>query len=345
MPGTITKTSAELRRLSQDFLAAVGTPPDLALAVTESLVGAHLAGHDSHGMQNLPGYLNSARNGRIQPAVQPRVTSRQTATAVVDGGWGWGQPAARLATETAIEIAMEYGVSAVVIQRCHHIGRVGEYVETMAGVGMTGIVLANVGAAVAPHGGSERRLGTNPIAWAAPTADPQQPLLLDFATSTVAGGKLHLARAREQQTIPAGLILDDEGRPSTRLEDFFAGGVLLPSGGHKGYAMGVMMEVLGGVLSGGSPSCLPGYYGGNGTLVIALHIARFRPLSGFIEQVEQLSDALKNTRPAQGFEEVLLPGEPEARARRQRGEQGIPLPESTWQELCVLATQLGVSIS
>jgi LDH2 family malate/lactate/ureidoglycolate dehydrogenase len=344
MTQTIVRTPAVLQRLGEELLMAVGAPPDLATAVAASLVEANLAGHDSHGMQNLPGYLNAARDGRLQPAARPQVTGRQAATATIDGGWGWGQPAARLATETAIALAEEFGVSAVVIKRCNHIGRVGQYVEIMARAGMTGIVLANAGPAVAPHGGAERRLGTNPIAWAAPTADPERPLLLDFATSTVAGGKLRLAQIRGQQTIPPGLILDAGGRSSTRLDDFFAGGALLPAGGHKGFAMGVMLEVLGGLLSGGSPACLPSYAGGNGTLLIAFHIARFQPLDGFIEQVEQFSATLKNTRPAEGFDEVLLPGEPEARARLQRREHGIPLPEPTWQELCDLAAQLGVMI-
>ena len=109
--------------------------------------------------------------------------------------------------------------------------------------------------------------------------------------------------------------------------------------------MGVMMEVLGGLLSGGSAACLPGYAGGNGTLLIAFNIARFQPLAGFIEQIEQFSAALKSTRPAKGFDEVLLPGEPETRARQQRRDHGIPLPEPTWQELCDQAAHLNVSPS
>jgi uncharacterized oxidoreductase len=273
------------------------------------------------------------------------VTGRDGATAVVDGGWGWGQPAARLATETAISLAREYGISAVIIERGHHIGRAGEYVETMAAAGMTGFVSANSGLGVAPYGGTERRLGTNPFAWAAPTADPERPLLFDFATSMVAGGKLHLARAKGEETVPLGLILDTTGRPTTRLEDYFEGGPLLTFGGHKGYGMSVMSEVLGGVLSGGSPSILPGYKGGNGTLIIALRIAHFQPVASFIEKVGELTSALKSTRPAEGVDEVLLPGEPEICARELRGESGIPLPEATWRELCDQAAALGVAVS
>jgi LDH2 family malate/lactate/ureidoglycolate dehydrogenase len=344
MSQTITQTVAVLQQLGKDLLVAAGTPLDLATAVAESLVEANVSGHDSHGMQNLPGYLNAARAGRVQPAIRAAVTSRQAAIATVDGGWGWGQPAARLATETAIALADEFGVSAVVIRRCNHIGRAGQYVEIMSRAGMTGIVLANAGPAVAPYSGTERRLGTNPFAWAAPTADPQRPLLLDFATSTVAIGKLALAQASGQQAVAPGLLLDIEGHPSTTPDDFFTGGSLLPFGGHKGFAMGVMLEVLGGALSGGSPSCLPGYNGGNGTLLVAFNIASFQPLDSFVEQVEQFSAALKSTRPAEGFDEVLLPGEPEARARRQRREHGVSLPASTWAELRDQAAQFGVTI-
>src|SRR5689334_22900899 len=173
---TRTFSAPALQRLAESMLEAVGTPSDLANVVAESLLAANLAGHDSHGMQRIVSYVSFARSGRVAPAARATVVSHHQATATVDGQWGWGQPAARLATETAIAVAAEYGVGAVTIQRCNHIGRVGEYVETMARAGMTGIVLCNAGPAVAPYGGRERRLGTNPFAWAAPTADPERPL-------------------------------------------------------------------------------------------------------------------------------------------------------------------------
>ncbi|HWE64199.1 MAG TPA: Ldh family oxidoreductase [Chloroflexota bacterium] len=340
---TSTISAAALLRLATSLLEAADTPSDLAHIVAEALVDANLAGHDSHGVMRLPTYVRLVRAGKVKPAARPAVAGRQQAMATVDGHWGWGQPAARLATETAIALATEYGIGAVTIHRCNHIGRIGEYVEIMARAGMTGMVLCNAGPAVVPHGGRERRLGTNPFAWAAPTADPERPLMLDFATSAVAEGKLQVAQAKEQQIAP-GLIVDAQGRPTTSLDDFYAGGALLPFGGHKGYGLSVMVEILGGALSGSAPSSLPEYGGGNGTLLIALDIATFQPLERFVDQSSQFAATIKDTQPAPAFDEVLLPGEPEARSRQQRAANGIPLPEQTWSELHDLAAQLGLSI-
>jgi uncharacterized oxidoreductase len=336
-------TAPALQRITVAILSAAGTPDDLAQVVAEALVSANLAGYDSHGVMRLPSYVGAIQAGHIKPAERAEVSSGDQATATVDGRWGWGFPAARLATETAIALAREFGVGAVTIQHCNHIGRVGEYVETMARAGMTGIALCNAGPAVAPHGGRERRLGTNPFAWAAPTDNPERPLLLDFATSVLAGGKLEVARARGQ-TIKPGVIIDAEGHPSISPDDFFRGGALLPFGEYKGYAMGVMVELLAGALSGAGPSCLPDYDAGNGTLIIAINIATFQPLAKFVDQATRFAAVVGDSHAAPGSAGVLLPGDPAAAARRQRGDTGIPLPAATWQELHDLAARLGLRI-
>ncbi len=344
IPGTEKRIAAEaLQRITQAILTAAGTPDDLAQIVAESLVEANLAGYDSHGTMRLPTYARMIQAGHIKPAQRAEVSGRHQATATVDCGWGWGMPAARLATETAIALAREFGIGAVTIQRCNHIGRVGEYVEIMARAGMMGIALCNAGPAVAPYGGRERRLGTNPFAWAAPTADPEHPILLDFATSVLAGGKLEVAHAKGQNMKP-GVLIDAEGQPSVVPNDFFSGGALLPFGEYKGYAMGVMVELLGGALSGAGPSCLPEYDNGNGTLIVAFNIAAFQPLAQFVDQATRLSAAVGSSQPAPGSAGVLMPGDPAAEARRQRGLNGIPLPAATWQELRDLAAQLGLGI-
>src|SRR5215213_5394332 len=164
-----------LRRICQEVSVAVGTPPDIALAVTESLVEANLAGHDSHGMLRLPWYVRSIRQGTIHADARAAVIRRSGATAVVDGALGWGQPAARLAAQTAIEIAAEAGVGAVTIVNCNHIGRVGDYVATIARAGLIGIALCNASPVVAPYGGYRPVMGTNPFAWAAPRGPGQPP--------------------------------------------------------------------------------------------------------------------------------------------------------------------------
>src|SRR5262245_252560 len=148
-----------LRRLAQAIIEAPGTPPGAAQAVSESLVEANLMGHDSHGVLRLPQYIELVRVGAVQPQATPKVTAQQGATAQVDGAFGWGQPSARLATQTAIALAADHGIGAVTIVSCNHIGRVGEYVETIARAGMIGMAFCNAGPAVAPYGGYQRVMG------------------------------------------------------------------------------------------------------------------------------------------------------------------------------------------
>lgn len=334
--------AAALRDLAQHILEAAGTPPDIALVVADTLVEANLVGHDSHGVIRLNVYVRFVRQGRVRPDARPSLMSGSQAAARVDGAWGWGQMAATLATQTAIELAREHGVAAVTISHCNHVGRLGRYVETIARAGMAGMACCNADVAVAPYGGRQALLGTNPFAWAVPRGPEQPPLLLDFATSGVAEGKLQVARAKGEQLQP-GLILDREGRPSRDPEDFYSGGVLLPFGGHKGYAMSLLIELLGGALSGAAPSALSEYDGSNGTLLLAIDIARLVPMSQFVDQVEALASLLKASPPADGFGEVLLPGEPEAVERRRRSEQGITLPQRTWEEIQALASELSVA--
>lgn len=333
-------SAAALGRLTMSILEAAGTPPDLASIVAESLVGANLAGHDSHGVMRLLSYVGFVRAGHVRPAARPEVAHRRQAMAIVDGRWGWGQPAARLATETAMALATEHGIGAVTVQHCNHIGRLGEYVESMTRAGMMGLALCNAGHVVVPYGGRDRRLGTNPFAWGAPTAAPEQPIVLDFATAAVAEGKLRVALAKGQPIAP-GLIVDAQGHPSTIPDDFYSGGALLPFGGHKGYALSVLVELLAGALSGAAPSCLPEYDGSNGTLIVAFNIADFRPLESFVDQAQRFRTTITDSRPAEGFGAVALPGDPEAAERRQRLESGIPLPAQTWSDLTTLAAQLG----
>lgn len=335
---------AYLQQLTEAILAALGTPADSATIVAESLVGGSLAGHDSHGLQLLPYYARMARAGAVKVAARPEVSSRSGATATIEGGWGWGQPSARLATRTAMSLAADHGVGAVTVQHCHHIGRVGEYPEIMAAGGMTGIVLCNSGPGTVPHGGRDKRLGTNPIAWAAPSSNPEQPLLLDIATSAVAAGKIAVARAKGVAAVAPGLLVDANGNPTTSPDDYFAGGALLPMAGHKGFGLGTMVEILGGALSGGSPSCLPEYHDGNGPLFVAFRIGAFVPEHRFVRQVDEYVSAIKASRPAHGVDEVLLPGEPEARARKSRSAEGIPLADATWRAICDVAAECGVSV-
>jgi len=330
-----------LRRICQEVSVAVGTPPDIALAVTESLVEANLAGHDSHGMLRLPWYVRSIRQGTIHADARAAVIRRSGATAVVDGALGWGQPAARLAAQTAVELAAESGVGAVTIVNCNHIGRLGEYVASMARAGMIGIALCNSSPVVAAYGGYRPVLGTNPLAWAAPRGGGHAPVVLDFASSIVAEGKLRVARANGAVLAP-GLIVDATGAPSLDPADFYAGGALHTFGLHKGSGLSVMIELMARGLAGVDLS-QPEHHGHNGTLMLALRIGSFASEQQFLGAAERLFGQIAISPPAAGFDAVLLPGEPELRMREQRLANGIPIAESTWDELVALATECGVS--
>jgi LDH2 family malate/lactate/ureidoglycolate dehydrogenase len=203
--------------------------------------------------------------------------------------------------------------------------------------------MCNTEPVVAPYGGRQGRVGTNPMAWGIPRGLGREPLLVDFATSGVAEGKLRLARDKGERVAP-GLIVDRDGHQSTEPADFYAGGALLPFGGHKGYGIGVMIELVAGALSGMGPSVSAEYQGGNGTLLLALAIGHFVPVDQFTAQAEVLSEKIKATPTAEGFEEVLVPGEPEMRARRQRLAAGISLPEQTWQDIQALASELHATL-
>lgn len=329
-----------LLRLSHDVIVALGTPDDLAAAVAESLVEANLRGHDSHGVLRLPWYVRFVSDGRVLPAARPGVALRRGAIARIDGGLGWGQPAARLAAATAVEQAAEHGIGMAIIERGNHIGRVGEYVEAIANAGMVGMAWCNASASVAPFGGRQRLMGTNPFAWAAPRGPKHGPLVLDFATSVVAEGKLRVARAAGRR-LDAGQILDAAGNPSQNAEDFYAGGALLPFGLHKGSGLSLMIELLARSVAGVEHG-RPEYRGYNGTIMLAMDLAGLADMDAYIDAAERFCAAVETSTPVDGVERVLLPGQPEEYARIQRLAEGIPLADQTWNEICACAADLNV---
>jgi len=333
----------ELRRIAQEVLQAAGTPADLAKIVGDSLVDANLAGHDSHGILRLPGYVSFVRRGDVQPAARATVTHRDRATARVDGAWGWGQPAMQLATETAIELAAAHGVSCVAVNRCFHIGRIVPYVEAVARAGFIGIGMSNAGPAVAPHGGRRRMLGTNPFGWAVPRGKGKEPLSFDIATAGIAEGKLQLARAKGRQ-VPPGVLVTAEGRPSIDPNDFFGGGAILPFGGHKGYGVNLLAQVLGCWLAGMDTSRFEGPAGANGPVIVVIDIHPFVSQERFREEIDALCARIVSSPPAEGVEAVLLPGDQTIATRREREAAGIPVTKTTWTHVTAVAAELGVSL-
>lgn len=333
--------AAHLIEIGAWLLEAVGASAETARLVSRSLVEGNLTGHDSHGVIRLVQYVRAIERGQINPRAEPEIVRENATTALVDAHWAFGQVAARRSMELAIAKARQYSVAAVGLRNSAHIGRLGEYVLMAVEHGMIGFMTCNSSLLTAPYGGVDRVFGTNPFAYAFPRSGT--PFLMDFATSVTAEGKLRVAMARGVP-IPEGQILDRNRRPTTNPADFYDGGVLLPLGGHKGYGLLMVADLLGGALTGHGCTALPEHTTGNGVFMMAIDITAFCSVAELTETVDRLAAHIKAGNRAPGFDEILIPGEPEARAREQRLRDGIAVPESVWQEIAAVAGQYGLSL-
>lgn len=341
-------TQEQLQKITTDIFQAGGVPSDEAPIIAELLVASNLAGHDSHGVLRIPQYMGLIASGLIQPGA-PMETERETLShAVINGNWGFGHVIAQRAMSLAIEKAKSSTISAISVYNCNHIGRIGSYPMMAAEAGMVGITLVNAGGTalyVAPFGGRDGRLATNPIAIATPTRKGQ-PMLLDITSSVVAQGKIRVALNRGE-SVPLGWLMNSEGEPTQNPQDLMKSppGALLPLGGivgHKGYALGLMIDILGGALSGAGCSGSGNTRLQNGVLMIVLDIANFTPLDDFYDHVDGLITHVKASPPAPGFEEILTPGEIEARQTEQRLREGIPIDDETWRQIRETAAEVGI---
>jgi uncharacterized oxidoreductase len=333
----------DLLRFLAEAISALGSPRAHAEAVAAHLAGANLCGHDSHGLIRLKQYRDHVREGRIDPAAEPRVIRDLPATALLDGNRAWGQVAAGRAMETAVEKARRHGVAAVSVRGAYHIGRAGVYPLAAARRGLIAQLWTNGHgiARVAPWGGLDARLATNPIAIAVPTAG--EPVLVDITTSVVAEGKVRLARDAGKP-IPEGWVLDAAGAPSKDPAALYAGGTLLPLGGregHKGYGLSLIVDLLGGILSGAGAGFMTREVG-NGLFIQVTDPEAFGPRAEFLARVEEFLSYVRSSRPAPGVAAILLPGEPEARIEAERRRDGIPIPGPIWAEAAAVARELGV---
>ena len=340
-------SAAYLHQVVSAIFQAAGALTSAARVVADSLVEANLTGHDSHGVIRVVEYLNKIREGRIDPRAKPEIVRETPTTLLVDGHWGFGQVIAAWAMERLICKAGEHNLAAAGIFHCGHIGRLGTYPTMAAEHGFIGLAFVNGGGTqprVAPFGGIRPVFGTNPLAAAVPV-EGQSPIVLDFSTSVVASGKIRVAHNKGEE-VPDGWILDREGQPTRHPEDYYNGGMLLPAAGHKGYALSLLVEVLGGLLTGAGTLILPnsGYEVGNGVFFLVLNVEAFRPLAEFTAQVRELGETIKATPPADEGGEVLLPGEPEQRMKARRLVEGIHIPDVTWQAIVDAAQSLDVEV-
>jgi uncharacterized oxidoreductase len=324
-----------LERLIAAVLEAAGASRPAARIVAESLVLANLKGVDSHGIIRLPQYVDEIEAGLTRPDAQPAV-ELHGAIAAVSGNRGFGQVAARAASDHACTLAREHGIGLATLSGVCHVGRLGEYVERAAASGLVAIAFCNTGPGrVVPFGGAEPLLGTNPVAYAFPGG-----LVADFSTSATAEGRVRAA-LQAGSAIPEGLIVDASGAPSTDPSDLYAGGALLPAGGQRGTALALLAELLGGVLAGAGTAST-GDEPGNGLVVVAIDPGRLGPPAGLEERVARVIRALRGVRPAAGVERVLAPGDLEADTVTRRRREGIPIPDGTWSAVLAVAARYGV---
>lgn len=341
--------SAErLRELAASIFKAVGTSTEDAAIVADSLVGANLVGHDSHGIMRIPEYVAWVEQGHVNLSARATVTESTGSFVVYDGDWGWGQVVGRNVTGLLIERASRAGVMTVFCRNSCHIGRVGEYPEILARRGFASVMFVNThgaGRLVAPFGGVDRRLSANPIAVGVPRLNAD-PLVVDISTCALAEGKLRNILTAGQP-VPPGCIVDAAGRPSTNAADFYGPppGALLPFGGHKGFALALAADILAGALSGAGCSRPDADRVGNSFLLTAIDVDQVRGNSDFNRDVSGLIEFVKSSRIASGYDEIVVPGEPEARIRSQREREGIPVHQDTWKALSAVASRYGVSTS
>ncbi len=339
--------AADFEPLAAALFQAAGTPGPEARRVAQSLLRSSLAGHDSHGVLRIPEYLQFIIDGTVCPGAAVEVRRTSNTTAVVDCGQNFGAVGAGRAIEIAIEIAQQHKTACVTTLRCSHVGRLGEYVETAARHDLIAIATCNSpisGHFVLPYGGREGRLATNPLAYGIPSAG--DPIVADFSTSVAPEGKVRVHR-NQDKPLPPGWIVDADGNPSIDANEFYGpprGGILPLGGaaGHKGFALGLLVDILGSVLNGISstdPDTL-----GNGVCFVVIDPAAFCPLDSFRREVARTIEYVKSSAPAPGFDEVLAPGEIEFRSARRRRVEGIPIDEPTWLAIREHADRLGVPL-
>jgi LDH2 family malate/lactate/ureidoglycolate dehydrogenase len=322
-------TAEEARAFGKRLLVAHGLSEEDAATVADCLVRADLRGVDTHGLQYLPHYLNRVRLGLINPRPSLAINRAAPAAASLDGDNGFGFVVATRAMREAMEIAAAHGVGIVAARRSTHFGMAASYVLQAVEAGFVALVFTNASRAMPPWGGREALLGTSPFAAGAPAGD-EAPFVLDMSPAVAARGKIRRA-ARRGETIPVGLGLDAQGRPTTDPKAVLEGGVVLPIGGPKGSAIAMLMDIFGGLLAGaafagdvrnqfldfGEPQNV-------GHFFLAMKPDLFMPLAEYRARMDTLVRRVHACPPAEGFSDILMPGEMEARLEAERRRAGIP---------------------
>lgn len=345
-PEFVTIRAAPLTDFAEAVLHGAGVPPLTARLVAETLVAANLRGVDSHGVQLLIWYSEqiAARNVDVHQA--GHIAAENGACMLYDGDNGIGQLVSDTCCDHAVRLAKDHGIGMVVARNSTHFGAAAWWAQKLAREGLVGIVMCNATALVAPWQGRDKMLGTNPICMAVPGP---KTFLLDMATTTVALNRVYKAVLSGEQSIPAGWAMDAEGNPTTDPQTALDG-LPMPLGGYKGSGLAVMVEILCAVLSGGAMLTNVGGIRVQNVpmsasqMFLAIDAARFLPLEEFTARMQFVRDTIKSSRPAAGYDEVLIAGDPEWRNEETRLRDGIPVSTGIWQQLTALASSLNVPV-
>jgi hydroxycarboxylate dehydrogenase B len=344
-------TPQALHALTSLIVGRMGSLPDETEEVADHLVRANLSGHDSHGVGMLPAYVRLLRDGLLVPNQTPHTVLDAGALLVIDARRGFGQRMAGDAVRRAIARARETGACVLALRNASHVGRIGTYGELAARAGMAFTAFVNVadGRDVqAPWACAEPRLGTNPFCAAVPglAGDDQAPgLLLDMATTTIAAGKARVAY-NKGAPVPEGSLIDANGQPTNDPAGFIRDrtGAMLPFGRHKGSGLAVMCEILAGAIGGGQRVDEPSRGGIlNSMLATVIDLSRLGDPAAIAQNIETTKSHIRTSRLAPGFDEILLPGEPERRAAQERAKVGIEVDATTWHEIREAAGKIGIT--
>jgi hydroxycarboxylate dehydrogenase B len=325
----------------------MGSSPEETEEVADHLVRANLAGHDSHGVGMLPAYIRLLQDGLLVPNQTPHTVLDAGALLVIDARRGFGQRVTADAVRRAVARARELGACVLALRNASHVGRIGTYGELAARAGCAFTAFVNVADGrdiQAPWACAEPRLGTNPFCAAVPGPDGPA-LLLDMATTTIAAGKARVAY-NQGVPVPDGCLIDDAGRPTNDPAGIVRDrtGAMLSFGRHKGSGLAVMCEIMAGAIGGGQRAD-EASKGGilNSMLATVIDLSRLGDPAAVAEHVEASMAHIRSSRVAPGFDEVLLPGEPERRAARDRTRAGIAVDATTWREIREAAGRLGIT--
>lgn len=332
--------------MARGILIASKVTPAKAELIADSLVAASLRGVDSHGIHLLPHYIRQLRAGNIDADADGHVISESGSCLLFDGEHGIGHHISATCCGYALRLAGIHGMGLVIARNSSHFGAAAFWAQRISAAGMIGVVMCNASPAVPPWQGREGRIGTNPICVSLPSTG-SGGWLLDMATTTVAMNRIVKEAANRAPSIPSGWAMDAQGVPTTDTQTALTG-LLMPLGGYKGSGLGMMAEILCAVLGGGVMSTGVGGLHildrpmNTSQMFLAIDVSRFMPPAEFQSRMEHLVQTVKSARTAEGYDEVLVAGDPEWRMEEERLRNGIPVDDSTWSRLTTLAQELGL---